>query len=50
MYFFASKAYKIRVNASITVKVLGGISFHVMAENWIILRKNLPFRLSCVLE
>ena len=23
-----------RVNASVTVKVLGGISFHVMAENW----------------
>ena len=31
--FRASKTYEIRVNVSITVTVLGDISFHVMAEN-----------------
>ena len=31
--FFRIKTYKMCVNASITVKVLGAISFHVMAEN-----------------
>ena len=28
---------------SITVKVLGGISFHVMAENWKHLKDTLTF-------
>ena len=32
--FLASKTYEMHVNASIKVKVLGGVSFHVMAENW----------------
>ena len=32
--FLTSKTREILKNASITVKVLGGISFHVMAENW----------------
>ena len=31
--FLASKTYEIHENTFITVKVLGGISFHVMAEN-----------------
>ena len=29
--FLASKTHKILVNASITVKVFGGISFYIMA-------------------
>ena len=32
--FSASKTHEIDVNAPITVKVLGRISFHAMAENW----------------
>ena len=31
--YSGSKSYEIHVNASITVKVLRGISFYVMAEN-----------------
>ena len=31
--FLASKTNEIHVNTSITVKVLGGISFHIMAAN-----------------
>ena len=31
------------VNASVTVKVLGRISFHVMAENWKQLKDSLAF-------
>ena len=41
--FRASKAYEIHVNASITAIVLGGISFHVMAENWQHLKDTLSF-------
>ena len=31
---FSHQTYEIHVNASGKFKVLGGISFHVMAENW----------------
>ena len=40
--FFALKTNEIHVNASITVKVLGGISFHVMAD-WENLKDKLAF-------
>ena len=43
--------YEIHVNASITVKVLGRLSFHVMAENWKHLKETIcVFVVSCVLE
>ena len=32
--FLASQTFEIHVNASITVKLFGEISFHVMVENW----------------
>ena len=41
--FIASNLYDIHVNASITVKVLGGISFHVIAKNWKHLKDTLAF-------
>ena len=41
--FLASKTYEIHVNAPITVKDLGGISIHVMAENWQLLKDTLAF-------
>ena len=34
---------EIHVNASVTVKVLAGISFHVMAEIWKHLKDTLAF-------
>ena len=34
---------KKHLNASVTVKVLGGISCHVMAENWQHLKRKLAF-------
>ena len=37
------KAYEIRVNAPITIKVLREISFHVMAEDWKRLQYTLAF-------
>ena len=37
------KAYEIRVNAPITIKVLAEISFHVMAEDWKCLKDTLAF-------
>ena len=46
--FLASKTYEIHVNASITVKALGGISFHVMAKNWKHLKDTLAF--SCFMR
>ena len=39
----ASKTYEIHVNACITVKDLGSISIHVMAENWQLLEDTLAF-------
>ena len=33
-FSFAPGTYEMHVDNSITVKVLCGISFHVMAENW----------------
>ena len=47
-HLFASKTYEIHVNAIITVKVLGRISFHVMAEKWKHLKDTLAFSL-CIL-
>ena len=41
--FLASKTHEIYVNTSITVKVLGGISFHVVVENWQHLKGTLAF-------
>ena len=41
--FSRIKSYKIHVNGSITVKVLGGISFHVMAKNGIHLNDTVEF-------
>ena len=39
------------LNASITVKVLGRLSFYVMAENWKHLKETIfVFVVSCVLE
>ena len=32
--FSSIKKYEIHVNAPVTVKVLCGISFHVIVENW----------------
>ena len=32
--FLASKAHEIHLNSFVTVKDLGGIFFHVLAENW----------------
>ena len=37
------KTYEIHVNASITVKELGGISVHVVAVNWQLLKDTLAF-------
>ena len=39
--FLASKTYEIHVNASVTDKDLGGISIHVMAEHWQLLKDTL---------
>ena len=39
----ASKTYEILVNAFITVKLLGGIPFHIIAENWKHLKGKLAF-------
>ena len=39
----ASKTYKLHVNASVTVKALRDISFHVMGENWKHLKYTLTF-------
>ena len=41
--FLASRTYEIHVNASIAVKVHGGISFLAMAENWKHLKDILAF-------
>ena len=41
--FLSIKTYEIHVNVSITVKVLGRISFHVIAENWKHLKDTLAF-------
>ena len=41
--FSHKKPHEIHVNASMTVKILGGISFHVMAENWKHLKDTLAF-------
>ena len=41
--FCALKIYDILVKAYITVIVLGGISFHVMSENWKHLKDILTF-------
>ena len=41
--FLASKTYEIHVNASITDKVIGGISFHVIGENLKHLKDTLEF-------
>ena len=41
--FSRIKTYKIHVNASITVKVLGSMSLHVMAEKGKGLKKTLAF-------
>ena len=38
-----SQTLEIHVNATIKVKILGGISFHVMAENWKHLKDILAF-------
>ena len=44
--FSRIKILQKHVNASVTVKVLDGVSCHVMAENWQHLKRkeNLPFR------
>ena len=41
--FHASKTYEIHVKVPITVRVLGGISFHVMAEFRKYLKDSLAF-------
>ena len=41
--FSRIKTYKILINAPITVNVLGGISFHVMAEKGKHLKDTLAF-------
>ena len=41
--FSRIKTYKTLVNVSVIVKVLGGIEFHVMAENWKHLKDTLAF-------
>ena len=41
--FLASKTYEIHVTASVIVKDLGGISIHVMAENWKLLNDTRAF-------
>ena len=41
--FSRIKTYKTLVNVSVIVKVLGGIAFHVMAENWKHLKDTLAF-------
>ena len=43
VFSIASKTYEMHVNASVTVQVLGGISFHVMAKNWKHLKDSLAF-------
>ena len=42
---FSHKKKTYEINAFITVKVFGGISFHVMAENWQYLKDTLAFLL-----
>ena len=42
-FFSHKKTQEIHVNASITVKVLGGISFHVPVKNWKHLKHTLAF-------
>ena len=46
--FSCFKSYGIHVNASITVKVRGRISFHVMAEIWKHLKDTLALRFFCI--
>ena len=41
--FLASEHYELQVYASVTVKALGVISFHVMAEIWKHLKDTLSF-------
>ena len=41
--FLGSKTYGIHVNASITVKVLGGISVNVIAGKWQYLKDTFAF-------
>ena len=43
MLFSRSKTLEIYVNASVTVKVLGGISLYVMAEKWKHLKETFVF-------
>ena len=43
VFFFRITTYKVHVNTSVTVKDLGGISNHVMAENWQLLKDTLAF-------
>ena len=38
-----TKSYEIHVNVSITIKVLGGVSFHVTVINWQQLKDTLGF-------
>ena len=38
------KTHEIHVNAPVTVKILGGISFHVMVQNWKYLKDTLAFQ------
>ena len=40
---FSSKIYETNVNAFIKDKVLGGISFHPMVENWKHLKDTVAF-------
>ena len=39
----SQKSYEIHVNVSITIKVLGGVSFHVTVINWQQLKDTLGF-------
>ena len=41
--FSRVKTFEIHVNASVTVKVPGGVSFQVIAENWKQLKDTLAF-------
>ena len=44
-FFSASTTYEVHVNTCIPVKVVGGVSFHVMAENWKNLKGAFAFSL-----
>ena len=48
-HFLGPKVYKMHVHASITVKVLRGFFFHIIAENWQHLKNSVAFS-SCMLE